>query len=109
MRFTSTEQLRDMARKSGSKVFTSEQTVVITYEGFLDIKTLAFYEICLSSTEMRYACMCTCVHVCIHVCMAMTYEGFLDIKALVFYEICLSSTEMRYACSVCKQLPSQYT
>ena len=58
IRFTSTEQLRDMARKSGSRVFSENQRVVVTYEGTLEIKTLAFYEICATSTEMR------CVHVC---------------------------------------------
>jgi uncharacterized protein (DUF952 family) len=53
--FSSTEQLREMARKSGSRVFSGNQRVVVTYEGTLEIKTLAFYEICLTSTEMRWA------------------------------------------------------
>jgi hypothetical protein len=52
MRFTGRDQLKEMAFKSGSRVFSDDQTVVVTYEGTLDIKQLAFYEMCLSSTEM---------------------------------------------------------
>jgi hypothetical protein len=54
IRFTSTEQLRMMALKSGSRVFADDQTVVVTYQGLLEVKALAFFEICLTSTEMRY-------------------------------------------------------
>jgi hypothetical protein len=57
VRFAGKEQLRDLARKSGSQVFNDEHVVLVTYEGTMDIKMLAFYEICLSSTEMRCVSM----------------------------------------------------
>jgi hypothetical protein len=46
--FQSTQELKDLIVKSRSKIFSPSQYVVVEFSGTLDIKELAFYEVCFA-------------------------------------------------------------